>query len=152
MKKGVIITSIIVLLGLGYFLTQQTQMPLGSGGIENSPEFNKELSYTKHFKEWAKHDASNIEYEVKARLEDEKIIKDYALKNNIVVTDEEVNVRFKELYSKNGGEEKYLAQIKEQHGIEKSDYLEKLRIELLRAKVALAVKKPLVEWLLEQKK
>lgn len=117
-------------------------------------DYEKELARSKHFFTWAKQDVaklSSLEGDVLDRMIEMKIVSQYARKNNITVSQKDIDESFRATLGKKS-EAVYLAKIKEMYGMEKEDYLRKLTEDTLKEKVQAHVKIPLSAWLLEMKK
>jgi len=125
--------------------------------------YQKRLAETESFYKWGDQNVKNISSlkgDVLDKLIDEEIIKDYAEKNKITVTANEIENRYKQVvagYNKNnsitgGGDSAFLTKIKDMYGTQKEDYLQQLAYDILRDKVQTAVKMPITKWLESQKK
>ena len=145
-------TLILLAIGIAIFSKMQPNVPTSKDNA--SSEVTKEVEYKLKFYSGLaqKPDPKTVEEEVRNRITQDKLVLAYADKRGITVSDNEVEKRLEELSRGAGSKEKYLNDIKERYGIDKDAYLGKLRIELLRQKVEEYVKKPLIEWLLEEKK
>lgn len=146
-------TLILLVIGIAIFARMHGGSSDTSLRVDNEA-VQKEIQSKKHFytQQGLSVDEEALESEIRARLLEDELVVAYTQKNNITITDAELENRYKEIYMKYGSEEAYLVKMREQYAIDKDAYLEKLRIEILRAKVQEAVKKPLIEWLLEEKK
>lgn len=116
-------------------------------------EFDKKVTFSKNFYTYKKQDLNNystLEKDILDKLIEDKLIKQYAKNNNISVTDKEILTLYTQKTSKTS-EDKLLQQLKDMYDMEKQDYLEVLRKDILREKVQAAVKMPLLTWLEQQK-
>lgn len=117
-------------------------------------ELQKQISFTKNFYTYSKQNLANyptLEKDQLERLIEDKLVEDYAKNHNIKVSDEEVLALYKQKLVRKT-EEQLLSQLKTMYGMEKADYMDVLRKDLLREKVQKSVKMPLLQWLNEEKK
>jgi len=123
--------------------------------------YQKKLAETKTFFSYNKQETENMTSLNKDTLEkmiNEQIVQEYAEKNNITVSVDEIERRYLNVvdgYNQHNqvtsGDEQFLKKINELYGTNKSDYLIQLKNEILGEKVQIKVKMPLVKWLEEQK-
>lgn len=122
-------------------------------GIKRS-EFEQELRQRTQFFTYAKQDVRSLpslEKDVLENMIDMKLVKQYAVQQNIRVTEEEITNQYQAKVAANNGEVVYLAKISEMYGMEKEQALESIGEDLLREKVQRKVKKPLAEWIEKEK-
>jgi hypothetical protein len=134
-------------------------------------KLSEELELTKKLYEEKNQDLEkypSLEKTVLEELINKSIVTQYAEKNNMSVTEEELNNRYKYLVSKwaiktglrnkdhdlspDKLEAAFLSYIRGELSINKKEYLGRLRFDLLQVKVAESVDKPLSLWLSEEKK
>ena len=154
------ITAVVLVLGSGFYIRQRniddakTYIVRVNGEGITRLEYVKELAITKHFFVWAKQDVGklpSLEKDVLDRMVEMKIISQYANKNKIVVSQKEIEDRFKVSLGKKS-ESEFLTTINEMYGMDKNDYLQNLSNDLLKEKVQGKLGEPLAVWLVKMKK
>lgn len=115
-------------------------------------ELNKFTLQYKNFLAWTNATPSaSLEKDILNNLIDQKLIDQYARKNNIYVSDEELNTRYSAAVASLGTENQYLTKIKEIYGIDKTDLLEKIKNEMIREKVQKSMNVSLEDWLKQER-
>lgn len=168
MKKNlnllIIVAVSLALVALAFFLlpkggsgsgfnNKKYVAKVGKEGIKRE-DFEKEMAKRKNFYVWAKQDVSlsSLENDVIETMIDFELVRQYAQPKSITVSDKDVNKRFNDLVQGSGEpEEKLLNKISQMYGMNKSDYLEVLRKDILKEKVQENLGIPLGDWLNEQK-
>jgi hypothetical protein len=172
-KKSTVV-SVIVLI-ISFFLLIVFLINLKAINVENNLiakvndigiskiVFEKQVKESLNFLEWQKQDVNNLKLirkDILNKLINESIINQYAVKNKIRVSENEINVRYQlvvEGYNKRNkllekGDIAFLAKLKEMYDIKKSDYLLALREDILREKIQIGIKKSFAQWVIEQRK
>lgn len=124
-------------------------------------DFVKNLDQKKKFYQWSKQNIASLtslENDVLEKMIDEALVLQFAKKSKIEASQGEIGQKYNAALTsfgrqkKNSDEASFSAQIKEMYGLEKQDYLEQLKMDVLKEKVQSSAGKPLVEWLREQRK
>ena len=97
------------------------------------------------------HEPKATGFDPQIEFTDESIITSYAAKNNISVSDDELQNAYQQALKSVGTEDQYLAKLKEIRGFDKQTILEKMKIDLLKQKVQKATGVPIELWLEEQR-
>lgn len=88
-------------------------------------------------------DKDTLSRDVLEELKLNKTIENYAKSKDITVSDEELNTIYQERVKQNTNEEALLKRINDLYGFGKAQYLEVLKIDILRSKVESSLGKPL---------
>lgn len=168
MKKIIVVFIILVVVGVVFFkfkdLSDKNKDIVQVNGIRiKQAAYDKKLEESTNFFKYQKQNTSNLitlQKDTIDTLIDESLINQYATKNKISVSESEVNTRYLQAVEgynrrnkiKGAGDDKFLLKIKEMYGAGKSDYLQTLKMDILKEKVQSAVKMPLVRWLEAQRK
>ena len=160
-KKIILLLSVIFIVVISALFVMFTNLSKNQSNqtaaptvitIKNS-ELDAQVKRMETFYKFSNQDLKNYPTLQKDQLEiliENKIIENYASLHNITVSDSEVSGLYKQKIAKNG-EEALLNQLNQMYGMGKQDYLEVLRMDLLKEKVQTAVKMPLADWLKIQK-
>lgn len=117
-------------------------------------DYEKSLDHLMKFYTWSKQNIQNtdaIKKDVLERLIEQKIMYEFAVKNNIKMDEKELLERYQSARGKKT-EEQYLKLINDMYGMSKKDFLQNLSDEILKEKIQSFVKKPFLIWLQEMKK
>lgn len=178
-KKSIFIYSVVSALLMGiilylFFLQKKTEKiattdfkdfvaVVNDHGIKKEI-FDKKLEETTYFFTHKNQDISSmssLSSDVLAKLIDEILISQYAEEEGISITEREITNRYQQIVEGYNTREKskddtddaaFLIQIKKMYGMNKSDYLEMVKKDILREKVQEKVKKPITDWLVDQRK
>ncbi len=115
----------------------------------NKKELQTESSRLYNFYVYSKQTNINkvqIEKDSLNRLIEDKIVEIYAGRNHITVSEEEVAQRYKQILQTKT-ESALLSQLNQMYGMNKNDYLQVLKTDILREKVQKAVGIPLSKWI-----
>lgn len=116
-------------------------------------DINSEIDRSIYFYKFSNQNLKNypsLGADAKNTVEERAIIESYAALNNIKVTQDEINKRYAQK-TQVSGEQKLLEQLAKMYSMDKNNYLDVLKQDILREKIQLAVDKPLSAWLKEQK-
>jgi len=167
MKKwlSLIILVIVLIIGLFYFtkLSGSTNAASVNGENITRQAFNSSLQEAQNMHNWQKQPAANIntlQRDILNNLIDGALIKQYASSHSITVSDSEVNNRYIITVGSynnrdnltSSSDNAFLARINQMYGIGKNEYLQTIKMDLLKQKVQASVGEPLVLWLTRQKK
>ncbi len=105
-------------------------------------------------------DDKTLQTDVTNVLIDNIIVSQYAAKHKITVSTAEVNNMYAEVVGvfnshnniTGASDSAFLTQINKMYGMDKTEYQENLRMDILKEKVQESVGEPLTKWLQEQKK
>lgn len=170
----IILPIILILLGFyrlaGFNVTRtpqsdtKTSIASVNGITIKRLDFEKKLEEQNNFFEYSKQKisektAETAEKDVLEKMIDEKLIENYAKDHKITASQGEISFRYQRVVEnfnkgnnyKADDDSLFLAKIKEMYGEKKEDYLEIIRMDILKEKVQGAVKIPLANWLTKQK-
>ena len=152
---------ILVLFTLAIYL-KLNYVAIVNGHLIQRSSYQNKLTQTNNFYGFSKQDSSltaPVKNDTVDGLVDEQLVEKYAKDHKITVTDEAVLSQYRVVVKayniRNNIKEddsQFLAKIKEMYGQSKNDYLEVVRMDILKEKVQGAVKMPLAQWLEKQKK
>lgn len=161
MKKiyFVLISIILIVLLTLYLLNSAknrgniNKVAVVNGIVVSKEELTKNVDFIKNFYSYSKQDIKNypnLEKDEMQHLIEDKLIESYAKKNSITVTNEDVEKLYAQK-QKGITEKDLLDQVEKMYGMNKEDYFEVLRKDILRARVQNAVNIPLSKWLDQEK-
>lgn len=125
-----------------------------NGELIEKKELNKEVERMQKFYSSSKQNIENypsLEKDMLERLIEQRLIEQYAEKNNLKINEDEVKSYYDNAVQREKSEPNLLEKLSEMYGMGKEEYLEKIRMDILREKVQKNVGKPLSEWLTEEK-
>ena len=93
------------------------------------------------------YDKDALRQETTKQLINQKLIDNYAQDKNITVSENEVDALYKDRITQSQSEEALLLIIRDMYGLNKSDYRNVLRQDILQEKVQASINMPLADWL-----
>jgi hypothetical protein len=158
-----IILLVLIVIFRGKSINKADYLVLVNKGGVLKTDYNKKVEETVNFYKWNKQDTAqltSLQKDVLSKLVDASLINQYAKKNKIIVSDDEIKTRYEQSvtgYNRRNkiagkGDQDFLAKLKEMYGTNKDDYLQTLKEDILREKVQTSVNMPLGKWLEEQEK
>ncbi len=146
----------LLVIALVIFLLVTTKEELVAK-VDGTPitkkEFQARVNEQAHFFNQARqsYDETVILEQTKNNLIDEKIIKNYATRKNISVSEDEIKQRFSAVAQNRSSEKELIDELKSLYGKDKASYLTTLQNDLLREKVSESIDTNFFLWLSQQR-
>jgi len=153
---------ILVLFTLAIYL-KLNYVAIVNGHLIQRSSYQNKLTQTNSFYSFSKQDSSltaPVKNDTVDGLVDEQLVEKYAKDHKITVSETEVMSYYQAIVSKfnqrnglgNGDDKKYSSRIKELYDLDKTEYMQSIREDILRQKVQGKIGIPLLDWLNQQKK
>ncbi len=124
-------------------------------------DYGNEINETTTFFKFnhQKIDTPALKKNVLDEMIDNTLISQYAAKHNIIVYQQELDQRYSDavrIYNSHNNitgasDSAFITQINKMYGMDKTEYQENLRMDILKEKVQESVGEPLTKWLMDQK-
>jgi hypothetical protein len=161
-KKSVgllIALAAILIVGLWLFLPAQDEPQPTYVAVVNQvgiplSSFDTELQSRSSFysqSEGSQPDAETLRRDALSSLIEQELVRQYAVNNNITVSDEEVLERYNARAEQQGSEAALLNELQRLYGTDKASYIATLRQDILREKVVAQLSEPYGDWLEAQR-
>jgi hypothetical protein len=154
---GIIIALVVLLAGafIGYVYTTRNKNLAArvNKQVVTIEELNNRSAQTSQFFQYSKQnfDDYNIKTQTLNNLIDLRLIEDFVAKNNISVDSAKIEALYQLRINAFKSETSLLKKIDELYGIDKNQFLETLREDLLRQAIAEKTNQPFADWLKEQR-
>lgn len=154
---GIITLLLLMLIALGagiytYSNRNDAYVARVNGVGITKDTYNQQLASLQFFynQSGQKINEATLKKNVLDTLIDNQLLQNYATEKQITISQEAINASYRQRASTYKSEQDFLAALKKMYNIDKTQYQETIRQDLLREAVQKAVNKPLDAWLREQ--